>query len=269
MSLYHVSTDDIPENPLTDKCIVLDLDETLVHSYEEADFFENLKIFSNPKALHLRNRVYGMILEDVVTEPGSGVETELVGILRPHAREFLIFCLSYFRIVCIWSAGKRLYVEEIVRILFGGLPQPNLIFAWDECEKGKGRIEKPLSKMFIIEGLENIMRADNTFVIDDRKDTFMEVNLNNGIVIPPYTPESSLKGFAVNDNSLIQLMNWFSKPEVIYSKDVRTLDKTNIFKLPLTKELDTKPIDFTMFYEKDNGKNKTIYIMSSNSPKRK
>src|SRR5665647_1412809 len=99
MSLYYTEEDQIPEFSLTDKCIELDIDESLLHSWESIEFFERLKIFSNAKALPIRNKVYALELEDVVTEEGSGVITELVGILRPHLREFIIFCFSYFRLV--------------------------------------------------------------------------------------------------------------------------------------------------------------------------
>ena len=58
MSLYVLEEDLIPENPLTDKCIVLDLDETLVHTEEYVEWLRDLNIYKDPNAYVLRNRIY-------------------------------------------------------------------------------------------------------------------------------------------------------------------------------------------------------------------
>ena len=169
---------------------------------------------------------------------GEGVISELAGILRPHLKSFILFCYMYFKIVAIWSAGKKKYVHEIVRLVFADTKEPNLIFS-RECSEDKGRIEKPLQYMFNVPFISNYMNLKNTLVIDDRLDTFMDVNLKNGIVIPEFKPTFTLKGLMSENNALAQLMIWLCQSEVANSTDVRLLDKSNIFKLPLDQ-----PINF-------------------------
>ena len=237
MSLYLTDADLIRPTPLTDKCISLDLDETLLNSIENLTFIKDINIYRNPKALTLRNRVYKLSLTDVVNEKGLGVVSELAGIIRPHLREFLLFLFSYFKVVCVWSAGQTEYVHSICKIIFEGLPQPHIIFSFPQCKKDKGRIEKPLKYMYSVPGLDLLMNPKNTFIIDDRLDTFKEVNLNNGVVIPVFRPEFTLTGLLKNENALQQLILWFMKAEVVSCSDVRALNKDDIFNLDLQEEI--------------------------------
>jgi hypothetical protein len=257
-SFYKTDVDLIPPVSLTDKCLVLDLDETLVHTLEKVEWIKKLKIYSDPNAYTLRNRTYKLRLEDIVDEKGEGVISELAGILRPHLREFVIFAFFYFKVVCVWSAGKQKYVHEIARIIFGDISHPNLIFSFNECKEGPKGIEKPLEYIFNVPGLIEYMNLKNTFIIDDRIDCFV-ANPNNGIVIPAYDPVFTVKGLQVEDNALVQLMIWFLQPEVIYSRDIRNLDKTNIFK----EKLNTV-INFDLEFMIDQFKNPQKNIRISN-----
>jgi TFIIF-interacting CTD phosphatase-like protein len=233
MSLYTTEVDLLDFDSLTNKCLVLDIDETLVHTLEQISWIKDLKIYKDSKAFPLRDRVYKLNLDDVVSERGEGVLSELAGILRPHLKDFILFAFLYFKIVCIWSAGKQKYVHQLVKIMFKDTKEPNLIFTYNDCKQGVDKIEKPLEYMFNIPGINKYMNLKNTFVIDDRKDTFMDVNPGNGIVIPEYRPDFNIKGLIKENNALIQLMIWFCQSEVVESTDVRTIDKTNIFKYDL------------------------------------
>lgn len=237
--MYQTDLNKIPEKPLTDKCIVLDLDETLVHSYGEGniDLLKELKIFSDPKNYDLRERCYKITMEDVVHRKGTGDKTEMWGILRPYAREFLITCFSYFKIVIVWSAGKKNYVHSIVDYLFKDIRRPLVVFTFDDVEKLSNNILiKPLNKLpKNIPGLEKYMSLENTFIIDDRLTVFQEPNPDNGIEIPPYKPAFNLNSLRSDDIALKQLVNWLMKPEVMNAKDVRKLDKKKIFETPCGK----------------------------------
>lgn len=236
MSLYEIEFENLPDQSLTDKAIVLDLDETLVHTFESTEWIKTQKIFTDPQQYPLKNRVYKLSIDDVVNELGEGVLHELAGVLRPHLMEFILFLFFYFRVVCVWSAGKQKYVHEIVRLIFRQSREPHLIFSYNDCKMGIDGIEKPLEYMYNIPGINKLMNAKNTFVIDDRNDTFVKANPGNAILIPEYKPETwGLKG---EDNSLIQLINWFCRDEVINSEDVRLLDKSNVFKLGVGMKLE-------------------------------
>lgn len=237
MTLFYKSeSDKIPTKPLTNKCIVLDLDETLIHSSENINDLLNLEISEYPELITLRKRIYSMQLDDVVDKKGKGIKTELWGITRPYVKEFLITCFSYFKIVAVWSAGQRKYVEAIVDYLFRDIKRPHVVFTYDDCEQSDNRIlVKPLQKMIdTVPGLNKYMSLENTFVVDDRASTFTNVNPNNGILIPPYKPLFDIKSLLADDIALRQLSLWFLHRDVMDANDVRILNKSNIFTSTLT-----------------------------------
>ena len=221
------------QTPLTDKCIVLDLDETLVHSHGEGhiELLKELQIFTDSKYLDLRKRTYKITMDDVVHKKGQGAKTEMWGITRPHLMDFLRFCFSYFKVVAVWSAGRNKYVHSIVDHIFKDLRRPTVIWTYDDLDKlSDNTLIKPLSKMIkTVPGLSKYMSLENTFIIDDRLSVFQKPNPNNGIQIPQYRPDMNPKSMRVGDVFLNQLTDWFNKPEVINSKDVRTLKKNNVF----------------------------------------
>lgn len=223
-------------NPITDKCIVLDMDETLVHSCVEKkvdpmDALYNLKIYTDPGLLDIRSRCYKINMEDVWSKRGSGEKIEMWGIMRPHLKEFLHFCFNYFRIVIIWSAGQKNYVHPIVNHLFLDLKPPHVIYTFDDLEKlNDGTYIKPLDKLITkYPGLNKYMNLSNTFIVDDRETVYESCNPGNGILIPGYKPSFTVSDLRGKDDNLLKLMSWLQKKEVVDSTDVRTLDKTKIF----------------------------------------
>lgn len=234
--MYKSDLSKIPERAMTDKCIVLDLDETLVHSYTENNSYDletlkDLRIFTDPENIDLRERTYKITIDDVVHKKGTGNKTEMWGILRPHAREFLIACFSYFKIVIVWSAGRKNYVHAIVDYLFKDIKRPVVIFTYDDIEKlPNGTLIKPLNKLMEnVPGLKKYVSLENTFILDDRASVFHEPNPYNGIIIPAYKPAFNLRSLRSDDIAFKQLIRWLMSPEVKESKDVRTLNKNKIF----------------------------------------
>jgi hypothetical protein len=221
-----------PTKTLTDKAIVLDLDETLVHTFDEMSELTSLNIFKDPKLMDIKERIYILTLDDVVDSRGTGSKTKLWGIFRPHLKEFLDFCFTYFRTIVVWSAGKLRYVHGIVEIIFTRLnepSEPHIVYSWDDCAVSSKSIKKPLTKMISeISNLSKYLNLTNTFVLDDRKSTFQD-NPNNGILMPIYKPNLTIDELRQDDLALLQLIRWFKLPEVINSTDVRTLNKSNIF----------------------------------------
>jgi len=230
MLLYHVESDDIPQLSMTDKCIVLDLDQTLIATQDSIDSLKEFGIMSDPSLMSLRSRTYYLSIEDL-EKPGIGTNYEFWGVIRPHTKEFLIFCFSYFKIVAVWSAGQRPYVEAIVDYIFKDIRSPHIIFTYDDIDMGpNGHVEKPLTKM--IESnpvLRRNMSLKNTLAIDDNNMTYIK-NLGNGVLIPAYEPPLNINAMLGDDPALLQLKYWFLQPEVMNSKDVTTLDKNSIFR---------------------------------------
>ena len=58
--------------PLTNKTIVLDLDNTLIYTADDEKIFESLELYTNPRNTRLRSRIYYFELVDVVDKPGTG-----------------------------------------------------------------------------------------------------------------------------------------------------------------------------------------------------
>lgn len=235
--IFYTSDTKITENALSDKMIVLDLDETLVHTAppEEYNLFDQLNLLNDPTLLGLRSRLYKLSVIDVVSPLGSGVIDNFWGVMRPHLKEFLIFCFSYFRIVAIWSAGQKKYVENVVDYIFRDIRPPHIVFTYNNCKKtDEGFIIKPLLDMIANSNFKvnKLISVDKVFVVDDRDSTYVE-NVGNGILIPAYLPPLTIDGMTTDDPTLIQLMYWLSLPNVKYCKDVRQLDKTQIFKTSL------------------------------------
>ena len=254
MPIYRTLVDLISEKSLTDHCIVLDIDNTLLFSSEDNSWIKKLNVFRNPKLIGIRNRVYISEMVDVVTPIGKGEVTKMSGILRNDAREFMAFCFHYFKVVTIWSAEKKKYVHEMAKILCQDLNyQPHLIFSYYQCLMEKVKVGdvlyeelyKPLSIMYNVPTLEGLMRDKNTFVLDDRESTFGK-NKGNGILIPVFAPDFTISGLTKNDNALRQLMHWFSTEEVRKSRDVTKLDKSEIFKLKITEPVESVLIEETI-----------------------
>jgi RNA polymerase II subunit A small phosphatase-like protein len=75
-----------------DKLLVLDLDETLVHTWELADLNG-----------HARTRSPDLVLED-----------SLRSFKRPGVEEFLAWCFVKFKAVGLWTAGTLPYALELL-----------------------------------------------------------------------------------------------------------------------------------------------------------
>ena len=223
MSLYRFYKKDPRSKPLTNKCIILDLDETLVHSSEDYEDFNKLGLFSDPNLFNIRRRFYSFPLASY-DQPST-----IWGVTRPRLEEFIPFCYDYFAKVCVWSAGSPDYVDKIVKRIFPPGYEPHLIYHRNHCHYSRdGEIFKPLDKMIRDSKLDKIMKPENTFFVDDRSLAFIK-NPSNGIVIPAYSPKSNIDELDQDDTCLDDLMTWLRRPEVMNSSDVRLLNKEGIF----------------------------------------
>lgn len=211
----------------TNKCIALDLDETILYTCEELDDFARLGIYDHPDYCDLRRRVYVRSIEGLGAKRGDGTVIRMCGILRPHTHEFLRFCFDYFMVVAVWTAGLTEYGMEMVDWAFRDIADPHILYTRPSCERHNGNLEKPLTKMFNAE-LPGIMSLKNTFILDDNTYSFEHANPDNGILIPHFRPLEG-NNLLQDDPSLLELMAWLERPEVMNAPDVRLLDKKNIF----------------------------------------
>jgi TFIIF-interacting CTD phosphatase-like protein len=220
-----------------DKCIILDLDETLVSTQTEDSSFFKLGLHTDPKYRDALNQCYYFYFENWGTS--SGVSETMWGIKRPNLEEFLNLCFQYFTIVIVWSAGQKEYVDKIVKEIFRNtIRKPDMVFSWehvhhpnpqdsDTFDKSISHLQKHIDSMY--PKFSNRVNVENTIVVDDKLDNF-KFNEDNGVLIPRYKPKLTYKGILENDGILNSLMDWITYSNIKYNNDVRNLDKTTIFK---------------------------------------
>jgi hypothetical protein len=238
--IYPIASDNIPLIPISNKCVVLDLDQTLIATQDNMSSLKNLGILTDPKLISLRNRIYHITIYNSKNDNSKNDNSkndnskndkvyEYWGIVRPHINEFLLFCFSYFKVVAIWSAGERKYVEEIVAHIFKDLPKPHIIYARENTQISKNSVLKSLDKLFNHNSIfKKYMNAKNTLAIDDNLTTFAN-NKGNGVGIPAFEPDLTIASMSKDDDTLLKLMYWLLQPQVISCDDVTKLDKSKIF----------------------------------------
>lgn len=223
-------------NPMTDKSIVLDLDETLVQALtcDEDDRIqlqqlEDLKIYDDPNNTDLNRRSHRLRMYDACAAPGTGEKFAAWVLERPHLREFLIYCFEYFKTVNVWTAGTKKYGEEIAQAISKSVHPFDHIFTRENCDLAPdGRTcYKPLEKM--IEKYPDIGPIEKVFILDDRTVSFTP-DPDNGVLIPPYQPSMTLNSLNRDDDNLLRFKYWLNLDVVKECPDIRTLDKSNIFK---------------------------------------
>jgi TFIIF-interacting CTD phosphatase-like protein len=212
----------VPKQSLTSMSIVLDIDETLVHTEDDMESF-NAELTSDP-----------ILVDDIYDIHLDHGEYKMWGTKRPHLDEFLLFCFSYFKNVCIWSAGKSDYVHAIVKKIFSSFREPDIIYTFDECiQTEEGYWIKPLEKFFKDPKVKELgMNENNTYIIDDRDYTF-EKNVANGVQIPEYAPENT-DHLQNEEDSLIHLKCWFMKQFMENKQAIQEVNKEDMFEESLT-----------------------------------
>lgn len=219
---------------ITPTTLVLDIDETLVHTWQDPTFVNQYNIYTK------RFKEFCPPGQDPKCYSISEIdlEFELWGLYRPHYREFISFVTNYFDNIIVWSAGTDYYVREMTKRLFDpsfSSKYPNMICSRDECVKDrKGNYHKPLKsilKRIELERLPMEIDLDRTMIIDDKQHTFRD-NPGYGVHIPAYDFENEPKpnGLHQDDDHLLKFIEWVKRIDL---KNKATfgpsLDKSNIF----------------------------------------
>jgi len=242
---------------MSERYIVLDLDATLLHTFDNYKALSKL-ISGDNNLGYLKSRIYNLKLFN----PSSNKNYKyynMWGIYRPFLAEFVEYIIQEFDDIFIWSAGTEKYVNSIVDLIFEPYNyKPKIIFHDTHCEISEDRSEviKPLNNLFDsskqIYGSSNKNGPNelNTYIIDDRSDT-MSRNITNGILIHPYNlfelphdpNKDDVKMFIEStremDNSLKDLIIFFDKHK--NTNDIREINKNNIFneKIEIKKSIHT------------------------------
>lgn len=240
--LFAYSDENSPRHTLGPKTLILDLDETLIHSYEDPHFLESYGIYTTPE-IYRKFHPTGSspIAYSMFLDLPSG-NSRIWGLYRPYMYEFLSFAKEYFDNILVWSAGLQSYVEEISQRIFldSGMSSPKLIWSRNKCYNYQGYYHKPISELISDISTRPFsqlkIEAKSTLILDDKTYTFMQ-NPDNGVLIPIFYPGKDRSNkipllqdlLDRSDNALVQFMNWLKRSEVRNCEDIRILNKTKIF----------------------------------------
>lgn len=257
--IFNLGKENLFKETLTDRCIVLDLDSTLIYTLDDDDeedgenqnYLKNINFFGNnvsKQASILKPRFYKFDLEDYERK-GDGTKDTYMGVFRPGLKmdrfndfSFVDFCFNYFKYVVVYSAGSHSYVNAIVSKVFTNLDhQPHAIFSYDNIVKEYDSAEDEREQndnYKIIKPLERVINSNEIFKRDvdftnilalDDLDTTFERNIDNGVLIPAYNP-NSLSAALDKDDCLEKFAKWLMTKKVLESRDLRELkNKDKIF----------------------------------------
>lgn len=212
------------------KVIVLDIDETLIHTMDDMTSLSKLNIMKDASLMDLRERCFFIDIQDAVGKLGKGEVEKMWAIKRPHLDDFLKFAFDYFDMVIVWSAGADRYVRSIVDTLFQHHQQPHVVYSRSDCvSDNRAHNHKPLQKMLSqVDGIDKLMGLENTFCIDDKESTYIN-NPDNGILIPAFQPKANIDQLRLGDDALLKLQRWLEQKHIKDFVDVRMLSKDGIF----------------------------------------
>lgn len=202
--------------PEDQRHIILDLDETLVHSFSGYDVLRELKLFTSPRHIGLRARIF--VLPD-----------DIWGIARPHAETFLRACFDNFATVGVWSAGEDDYVRDVVTRVFRSLPKPDVVMTRDNCLDDGEIFTKPLSVARAyyeqVGRHDVVMNEGNTLIIEDRPSAVLPEDRFNSVFVPPYEPEARLSSLLLDDGTLKTMAGWIADQTFRGCSDVRMVPR--------------------------------------------
>lgn len=200
------------------KFLVLDLDETLLHTFRTEE--KNWILSRDPSKVS--QLVASEKLQKIVFEyTSTNKEDSSYFVPRPGMVNFLNNVSKIFTGVIVWSAGKDLYVDKIVNKIFYGLKKPVIVLDHSYLTfTDNGDFLKDLNKVYSKVSGAN---ETNTIILDDKKSNFRN-NPRNGINIPKFEPTMEEMFSGIRDDHLINISSYFMSPEFSRSKDVRNLD---------------------------------------------
>ncbi len=189
-------------SPMSQKAIILDLDNTLIKTYGKMKEFTQLGIKNH---LDIVERCY--ILDFYNGENSRHPQSHRWGIKRPHLEAFLKYIFKNFDIVIVWSAGGEEYVNALVKAIFTNRP-PHYIFHSGHCLRMGDDLTKPIALLFKHRPeLANRIDENHIVMIDDREKNYL-YNKGLGLVISAYDPDLTLESMREDDDGLLEAMKY-------------------------------------------------------------
>jgi len=144
--------------------IILDLDETLIHSTLRRIKDPDFKIIFPATQSHRATTYYVK--------------------KRPGLDKFLRYIFKNFKTVSVWTAATRDYAEQVIANIFTKKQRAQLKYFHSREHTQEGI--KPLKLIFNDNNAKNLkIQPNNTIIIDDKKEVVYH-NPGNGIIIPAW-----------------------------------------------------------------------------------
>lgn len=160
----------VPPDPIEGKkTLVLDLDETLIHSSEFPPH-SNVEYFK----IHSSNSNYQIILDE--KHDNNNVPQSIFVFKRPGLDEFLQYASKTFEIF-IYTYGERYYAEPILDTILPLLDEDHRLYR-DSCIKKKGK--------HVYKDLKMLNRKKSNLIFIDDNDNAYKQHPKNTIVIPTW-----------------------------------------------------------------------------------
>lgn len=182
------------KQPAPSTVLVLDLDETLVHS----EFMHPSQVAYMPGMPHWH---YHWLRHGIT------------GYLRPGIREFLDFVQKRFTHVGVWTAAQPEYARFIVdRVLMPLGFHPKFLLTSNDCSLVQNQLVKPLEKLWTNPRYSWLNATPrNTVVIDDRPQTAV-YNQNQLFQISPFIPRTPSDFESIDlFNMTLKLNSWLDR----------------------------------------------------------
>jgi RNA polymerase II subunit A small phosphatase-like protein len=165
--------------------LILDIDETLVHSIPAESF--NVKLPAKPDFYFTIEGIYYFVYK------------------RPGLDQFLEYAFKNFNI-SIWTAADKEYAKMIIKNILTKSQIRKLHFFYyrSNCVNNRRGFVKPLNRIFESKEITYI-KEKNTIMLDNSPHA-LQLNLKNTIIAPDYA-DNNLK----TDRFLFALTNEFKK----------------------------------------------------------
>lgn len=236
----------LPQHPLTNKTIILDMDLTLICTIGDgSDMSERMRT-DHRAAYNALVHKGAIVPSSLVYFGGSGRAVHNDIVKRPGVDAFLTFCRYVFKHVILWSAGQANYVYDVVKYVLdpNGIGIFDHIYtAHDIVHRRTSTADNPLLSSLRASGyvscstkpIEKLtekfpdVTLKSTIIIDDLPCNFLP-NPKNGILIPPFSPQ--IEQMVANagaepldnmsdDYCLFKLLHYLADNEFLSATDVR------------------------------------------------
>lgn len=189
------------------ECLILDLDETLIHSISK----EEMKgMNKKDKQALLKFKTHNMDDYYTVVE-------------RPGLQQFLDYIFKKFN-VSIWTAASKDYALFVIENIIAIKPDRKIdwiMFSYHcDMSKKEKKGSKDLNMLWDTLKL-NKCSKDNTVILDDHPDVY-KLQKENCINIPPFDTDGSIFN---NDIILFYLVEQFKKYNGAITKHVKTINE--------------------------------------------